>query len=181
MSFCKQNIEIGENDTVIMYMTFNEMRPTVIKRGSMFHSKYGSVKHVDLIGKKFGSRVVTNSGGRIYALQPTPELWTLCLPHRTQIIYTPNISMITLELEIKPGSIVIESGTGSASLSHALVRTIFPTGHLHTFEFHSERADTARKEFQVSFFKFPKFLIHIVSQLRSFNLNISNKNFHRFV
>ena len=37
----------------------------------------------------------------------------------------------------------------SASLSHALIRTIFPTGHLHTFEFHAQRADAARKEFKV--------------------------------
>jgi hypothetical protein len=38
-------------------------------------------------------------------------------------------------------------GTGSASLSHALIRTIYPTGHLHTFEFHLQRSEAARKEF----------------------------------
>jgi tRNA (adenine57-N1/adenine58-N1)-methyltransferase len=151
MSFCAQNLVIKEDDTVIMYMSFSEMKPVVIKKGNIFHSKYGSIKHADLIGKKFGCRVVSNTGGRLYVLQPTPELWTLCLPHRTQIIYTPNISMITLELELRPGSIVVESGTGSASLSHALIRTIFPTGHLHTFEFHAERAETARKEFKVKY------------------------------
>ena len=39
-------------------------------------------------------------------------------------------------------------GTGSASLSHALVRTIAPTGHLHTFEFHEQRCETAKREFE---------------------------------
>jgi tRNA A58 N-methylase Trm61 len=38
------------------------------------------------------------------------ELWTLALPHRTQILYMPDISLILLELDIKPGSIVIEAG-----------------------------------------------------------------------
>lgn len=52
------------------------------------------------------------------------------------------------ELEIGPGSVVVESGTGSGSLSHAFVRTIAPTGHLHTFEFHEERASIAREEFE---------------------------------
>ena len=110
MSFCKPNIEIKEGDTVIVYISFNELRPILVSKGGMYHSKYGSFKLVDLIGKKYGCKMMTNTGGRVHILQPTPELWTLCLPHRTQIIYTPNISMITLQLEIKPGSIVVESG-----------------------------------------------------------------------
>ena len=48
--------------------------------------------------------------GWIYILHPSPELWTVTLPHRTQILYTTDISLITLELELKPGSVVIESG-----------------------------------------------------------------------
>ena len=38
------------------------------------------------------------------------ELWTLALPHRTQILYMADISLILLELDIKPGSIFIEAG-----------------------------------------------------------------------
>ena len=40
------------------------------------------------------------------------------------------------------------TGTGSGSLSHALIRTIAPTGHLHTFEFHEQRSQIARDEFK---------------------------------
>lgn len=39
-------------------------------------------------------------------------------------------------------------GTGSGSVSHALIRTIAPTGHLHSVEFHQQRAEKAREEFQ---------------------------------
>lgn len=46
-------------------------------------------------------------------LPPTPELYTLCLQHRTQILYNVDISQVILELELKPGSIVVESGTGT--------------------------------------------------------------------
>ena len=35
-------------------------------------------------------------------------------------------------------------GTGSGSLSHSIVRAIKPTGHLHTFDFHEKRVESAR-------------------------------------
>jgi hypothetical protein len=50
--------------------------------------------------------------GYIHLLRPTPELWTLSLPHRTQIVYLPDISFITNELRVRPGSRVIEAGKG---------------------------------------------------------------------
>lgn len=53
-----------------------------------------------------------------------------------------------MQLEVKPGSIVVESGTGSGSLSHAFLRAVKTTGHLHTFDFHEQRCDIAREEFQ---------------------------------
>lgn len=90
---------------------------------------------------------VTLTKGWAYVLQPTPDLWTQSLPHRTQIIYTPDISMILFQLEVKPGSIVVESGTGSGSLSHNFIRAVKPLGHLHTFDFHEQRCEIARQEF----------------------------------
>ena len=84
----------------------------------------------------------------MHVLHPTPELWTLTLPHRTQILYSTDISHVTLMLDLKPGSIVVESGTGSGSMSHAIVRTVAPSGHLYTFEFHQLRCVAAREEFK---------------------------------
>lgn len=100
-----------------------------------------------LVGLKYGSKVELTRGW-CYVLHPTPELWTLTLPHRTQIIYTPDASLIVQGLELKPGSVVIESGTGSGSLTHCLSRAVIPSGHVYTFDFHSGRVDIANEEFQ---------------------------------
>jgi len=144
------------NDLVILYINFNTIYPVCVKETilskkgveveNIYQTKYGSLKAMDLVGKKYGTKVQL-SRGYGYALHPTPELWTKCLPHRTQILYSTDISMVLLQLELKPGSVVIESGTGSGSLSHSIARTVAPTGHLNTFDFHQERVDRAREEF----------------------------------
>lgn len=59
-----------------------------------------------------------NRKGWVYLLHPTPELWTVNLLHRTQILYTTDISMVILQLALKPGSVVIESGTIQLYIEH---------------------------------------------------------------
>lgn len=56
------------------------------------------------MGKVYGSKVISNKGqGFVYLLAPTPELWSLVLRHRTQILYAADISLITSYLELSPG------------------------------------------------------------------------------
>lgn len=52
--------------------------------------------------------------------------------------------MVLFGLDIHPGSVVVESGTGTGSLSHALLRAIQPHGHLYTYEFNKHRVDAVR-------------------------------------
>uniref|UniRef100_A0A182FL55 tRNA (adenine(58)-N(1))-methyltransferase n=1 Tax=Anopheles albimanus TaxID=7167 RepID=A0A182FL55_ANOAL len=156
MSFVGPKEVIAEGDTVVLYLTpammhtIEAVRQIRNKKNEMidyvFQTSFGALKVSDLIGERYGARVQLTKGWA-HVLQPNPELWTQTLPHRTQILYTPDISMILYQLEVRPGSIVIESGTGSGSLSHYFLRAIRPSGHLHTFDFHEERCAKAREEF----------------------------------
>ncbi|XP_008939462.1 PREDICTED: tRNA (adenine(58)-N(1))-methyltransferase catalytic subunit TRMT61A isoform X1 [Merops nubicus] len=149
MSFVQYGDTVKDGDTAIVFLGHESMFPVKVQHGTVTQTKYGVIRHsTDLIGKRYGSKVTCSKGGWVFILHPTPELWTMNLPHRTQILYSTDISIITMMLELKPGSIVCESGTGSGSLSHALIRTVAPTGHLYTVEFHQQRAEKAREEFQ---------------------------------
>ena len=81
----------------------------------------------------------------MHVLRVTPELFTLSIPHRTQIIYHADISTILMVLNILPGSVVAEAGTGSASLSFSIAHRIAPSGKLFTFEIDSNRANHNRE------------------------------------
>ncbi|XP_065053574.1 tRNA (adenine(58)-N(1))-methyltransferase catalytic subunit TRMT61A-like [Rhopilema esculentum] len=149
MSFVENHEIVQNGDTVILFLGHNSMQTVKMVSGKVHQTKFGAFPHDRIIGKRFGSKVFSkNNRGYVYLLYPSPELWTVTLPHRTQILYTTDISLITLELDLKPGSVVVESGTGSGSISHAFVRTIMPTGHLHTFDFHQQRADQAKLDFE---------------------------------
>lgn len=147
MSFLKYKDLIEEGDTVIIYLNASSLYAIEIVNGKVFQTSYGALKHNDLIGHKYGT-VAKCTKGYVHVLFPTPELWTLTLPHRTQIIYTPDISMIIMQLDLQPGYVVCEAGTGSGSLSHAFIRVLAPHGHLNTYDFHEGRAKTAREEFE---------------------------------
>ncbi|KZT60107.1 tRNA methyltransferase complex GCD14 subunit [Calocera cornea HHB12733] len=144
----RRNIEAG--DMVILWLTRDAVHPLVVTPGKELNNRFGVYRHADFIGKLYGSKISSRNGrGFIHVLRPTPELWTLALPHRTQILYAADIAFITGMLGLKPGSIAIEAGTGSGSFSHSLARTLGTRGKLHTFEFHETRVNRAREEFQV--------------------------------
>ncbi|MCJ1464858.1 tRNA (adenine-N(1)-)-methyltransferase catalytic subunit trm61 [Pseudocyphellaria aurata] len=102
---------------------------------------------------------VTASSGFVHLLPPTPEVWTSSLPHRTQVVYTPDYSYILHRIRARPGSVLIEAGAGSGSFTHAAARAVFngyssreaspiqrPRGKVWSYEFHEQRFHKLKEE-----------------------------------
>jgi tRNA (adenine57-N1/adenine58-N1)-methyltransferase catalytic subunit len=97
----------------------------------------------------------TAASGFVHILPPTPELWTMGLPHRTQVVYTPDYSYILHRIRARPGMRIIEAGAGSGSFTHASVRAVFnghpssaddKKGKVFSFEFNEARFHQMEKE-----------------------------------
>ncbi|KAG0673358.1 tRNA (adenine-N(1)-)-methyltransferase catalytic subunit trm61 [Pichia californica] len=148
MPFLDRKKFIEEGDLVLVYVSRTIIKPIYVKSGEHFNTRFGSFPHDSMIGLEFGSQITTpKDRGFVYLLQPTPELWTMSLPHRTQIVYSTDSSYILQRLDVKIGSKVIEAGTGSGSFTHAFARTVNNEGNLFTFEFHETRYEKAKEEF----------------------------------
>lgn len=106
------------------------------------------------------TEAVAAGSGFIHFLPPTPENWTNSLPHRTQVVYTPDYSYILHRIRARPGTSIIEAGAGSGSFTHASTRAVFsgypdePTtkkrklGKVWSFEFHEPRHAKLVEELQ---------------------------------
>ncbi|KAI1447204.1 tRNA methyltransferase complex GCD14 subunit [Annulohypoxylon stygium] len=99
--------------------------------------------------------VKTAPSGFIHILPPTPELWTTSLPHRTQVVYTPDYSYILHRIRARPGMKIIEAGAGSGSFTHASVRAVYnghpkdahdTKGKVFSFEHNQDRFEKMRQE-----------------------------------
>lgn len=102
-------------------------------------------------------KAVAAASGFIHILRPTPELWTSSLPHRTQVVYTPDYSYVLQRIRAVPGTHIIEAGAGSGSFTHASARAVYngyPTsdqdvrGKVFSFEFHEPRFQKMQEEIE---------------------------------
>jgi tRNA (adenine57-N1/adenine58-N1)-methyltransferase catalytic subunit len=146
-----------DGDVIIVQERYDSVTHIVLEANGVLHNRYGRFLHSDVIGRALGFRwdAVGRPGGPqgrscrgfVYALAPTPALWSLAMHHRTQVVYPHDSAIISLYLDLKPGSIVVESGTGAGSASIAFARVVAPHGRVLSFEFHKERAAAAASEF----------------------------------
>lgn len=136
------------NDVVIAYERHDSLTHFSLKMNGIFNNKYGAFHHNDIIGRSFGSKIKSRcSNGWLYVLEPTPELWSNAVKSRTQIVNEQDAAFITLKLDVFPGCRVIESGTGSGCMTLSLARSVYPSGHVYSYEFNAVRAEAVRDEF----------------------------------
>ncbi len=144
------NQRIQDGDYVLIYLDARRTYMIKIQAGQTFHTHKGYLKLDELIGKEYGESIKSSLGIYFTTLKPSLTDYIMKSSRNTQIIYPKDAALIVMFSGIGPGSRVVESGTGTGSLTTALAHYVGPTGKVYTYELRPEFQKNAAKNLQRS-------------------------------
>ncbi|MBN2085349.1 MAG: tRNA (adenine-N1)-methyltransferase [Anaerolineales bacterium] len=137
-----------EGELVQLVGRDHKYRLVRLQPGAELHTHRGLVKHDDMIGKPWGSRVDSHLGRPFYLLPPSLHDILRDTKRSSQIIFPKDIGYILLKLSIAPGVTVIEAGTGSGALTTALATAVGPQGRVISYDQRADMQNLARKNLE---------------------------------
>jgi tRNA (adenine57-N1/adenine58-N1)-methyltransferase len=139
------NQKIIEGDYILLYLSQRKTYLVKVEAGKSFHTHKGFIKFDDLIGKDYGSCILSSLGIEFTALKPLLRDFIMKSVRKTQITYPKDIALIVMFSGIGPGSRVVEAGTGTGALTTALAHYVKPDGKVYSYEIREEFLKTAEK------------------------------------
>jgi tRNA (adenine57-N1/adenine58-N1)-methyltransferase len=125
---------IGEGDDILLYLDEKRTYMIRVEDGTQFHTHKGYVELGELIGRPYGSPLVSSLGVRFSALKPLVRDRILKTDRRTQVLYPKDIGYLLIQLGVGSGSRVVEAGTGSGALTMSLADAVRPDGMVYSYE-----------------------------------------------
>ncbi|HEC21774.1 MAG TPA: tRNA (adenine-N1)-methyltransferase [Chloroflexi bacterium] len=119
-----------------------------LEPGKQLQTHRGVLAHDDLIGQPLGSQVRTHLGFAYYLLPPTTDELVRNLRRESQIIFPKDSGYIIMKLGVRPGSVVIEAGTGSGGLCLVLATIVGDDGHVFSYDVRSDMQRIARRNIE---------------------------------
>lgn len=113
--------------------------------GGRQDSRLGQLLHDDIIGKPFGSWAYTNMGKPFCLLRPNIQEYSRRVRRMTQILYPKDTGFILVSLNIGPGALVVECGTGSGGFTSVLAHFVGDAGRVVSYEKKEEYSLLARR------------------------------------
>ncbi|MGO8805717.1 MAG: tRNA (adenine-N1)-methyltransferase [Candidatus Bathyarchaeia archaeon] len=165
------NQKICEGDYVLIYLDARRTYMIKMQAGQTFHTHKGYLKLDELIGKEYGEPIKSSLGIYFTTLKPALTDYIMKSSRNTQIIYPKDAALIVMFSGIGPGSRVVESGTGTGSLTTALAHYVGPTGKVYTYELRCEFQKNAAKNLERS-----KLIDHVEMKSGDVTLGIEERD-----
>lgn len=139
---------VGEGDHVLLYLQQGKTWLIKIQPNTKIHTHAGFVESKDIIGKEYGSRVLSNTSAEFVLLKPIMRDFVTKSSRPTQVVYPKDLGAIAAWTDLSPGKIVVESGTGSGSLTCFAANLVRPEGHVYSYEIREDFLKIARKNIE---------------------------------
>lgn len=139
---------VGENDLVLLIGQDRKQFILRLVEGGQLQTHRGCINHNDLLGQPLGREIFSHLGYPFLALEPSAFDLVSQLKRTTQIMYPKDIGYLLLKLNIRPGSRVIEAGTGSGGLTVCLARIVGEQGRLYSYEVRQDILNLAQRNLQ---------------------------------
>ena len=145
MNWCLNNKVASEGDLIALASARNKYFIFRLEHGGDFQTHRGIIYHDDLIGKPWGSQILSHKGSQFYLIQPGIYEILSTTKRNTQIMYPKDIGFILMKMNIVPGTKIIEAGTGSGGFTQVLALMVGKEGHVYSYERRDEMLNLARK------------------------------------
>jgi tRNA (adenine57-N1/adenine58-N1)-methyltransferase len=116
--------------------------------GGQLHTHRGTIQFDNIIGKPWGSEILTHSGSPYYLLNPSIHDLLLEIPRNTQIMYPKDIGFVLIRMGIGEGQTVLEAGSGSGALTSALAWAVGSKGNVISYEIRPDLLKLVRKNLE---------------------------------
>ncbi len=144
---------IKPHEMVLLYNPARNKKICVfVQPGEKIHTQWGYIETDNIIGAKPGDIISTHLGEKLIVFRPL--LYEKIEHNRyfkypTQIVRPRDWGLIISYSNIRPGSIVVEIGTGSGAFTAFLCEIVQPNGFVYSYECIPERATIARKNLEM--------------------------------
>jgi tRNA (adenine57-N1/adenine58-N1)-methyltransferase len=113
------------------------------------------VPHDLILGSQEGTVVHSTTGDSLMCLRPRLADFVLKMPRGPQVIYPKDIGALLVEVDVAPGTFVLEAGTGSGALTASLARATGPEGKVVSYEARADFHERAAANLEAFFGKTP--------------------------
>jgi tRNA (adenine57-N1/adenine58-N1)-methyltransferase len=137
-------VPLAEGDLVVVWIDPRRVYLVKLERGKRLDTDKGSLLHEDIIGKEYGESLAIQRG-KAHLLYPTLDYIYEGLHRPSQVLYPKDIGYMIYVSGIKPGSTVVEAGTGSGFLTISLANFVGNEGRVVTYDVREDMQNRARK------------------------------------